>query len=61
MKVVPSLILPPITVSEVGIRVCYGLKPVARYETCPTLVVWAIDEGFIDQIGSLSYQASLLR
>ena len=33
---------------------CYGLKPVARYETCPTPVVWATDKGFIDQMGSLT-------
>jgi len=33
---------------------CYGFGPIARYGTCPTLVVWATDEGFIDQLGSLS-------
>jgi len=39
---------------------CYGLKSVARYGTYPTSVVWATDEGFIDQMGSLTYQVSLL-
>ena len=33
---------------------CYGLKPVARYETYSTSVVWAMDEGFIDQMSSLA-------
>ena len=32
----------------------YGFGPIARYETCPTSVVWATDEGFIDQMGSLT-------
>ena len=33
---------------------CYGFGSIARYGTCPTLVVWATDEGFIDQMGSLT-------
>ena len=33
---------------------CDGLKSVARYDTCPTSVVWATDAGFIGQMDSLS-------
>jgi len=32
----------------------YGFGPIARYGTCPTSVVWAANEGFIDQMGSLT-------
>ena len=44
------------TTQKTPIRVveCYGLKLVVRYGICPTSVVWATDEGFIDQMGSLT-------
>ena len=39
-----------IDVGQVLYLECYELKLVARYGTCPTLVVWVTDEGFIDQM-----------
>jgi len=36
------------------IGICYGFGPIARYETYPTSVVWAADEGFIDQMSFLT-------
>ncbi|MFS7989495.1 hypothetical protein Hanom_Chr11g01047621 [Helianthus anomalus] len=33
---------------------------IARYETCPTSVVWTTNVGFIYQMSSLTHQTSLL-